>query len=272
MAKNNSLLQLAVCILLAGLSLLTGCNNKEPRLITKAEKPFKASSEAIEKASWNQVLEQVLIPQCINCHGNKGGVSLESYQDAQKWAEAIEATVFVKKSMPPKRPLTDSQKEILAAWLLAGQPLNPAKPAPTPEPLTPNPNPEPTPPAGPTPSPGPTPTPDPSPVPPPTPAPTPTPNPVEQLQPTYESIYKIIISPKCVECHNSLFGDADPMETKEELFLKNRVIKGDPANSEFIKRVSPGARKLMPPPRSKIPPLTPLEIEIISRWIQEGAP
>lgn len=265
MVKNKHFLQIAICTFAAGLALLTGCNNKEPRLITKAERPFKASSEAIEKASWNQVLEQVIIPQCINCHGSSGGVSLESYQDAQKWADAIESSVFVKKSMPPKRPLTESQKEILAAWLLAGQPLNPAKPTPPiPEPpVAPTPTPEATP------LPGPTPTPDPAPTP--IETPTPTPGPAEELQPTYESIYKLIISPKCIECHNSLFGDADPMETKEELFLNNRVIKGDPTNSEFIKRVSPGARKLMPPPRSKIPPLTVQEIDIISRWIQEGA-
>lgn len=247
-------------ITLAVLPLLSGCNNKPPQLLTK--RPSVVKAEDLDSSSWSLVMEQVLAPKCMSCHGSAGGVSLESYDSARAQAQKIATTVFVTKTMPPRGGLSPRQLEILQAWLEAGTPLNPRKPQ----------QPSPPPPPTPSPTPTPVPAPTPTPTPPPAPSPTPTPAPID-LEPTYASIRKHIIYPKCLDCHSdSGFVDYMPFDKYDDLLVLSLIVPGDPLSSRISQSVKADAVKFMPPKKSGIPPLTDLEISVLDEWIRKGAP
>lgn len=71
------------------------------------------------------VYERVLQPSCVGCHGTRGGVNLETYDNVldhkQDIVDAVE-TGF----MPPRSrtPLTPEQKQHLLSWIQAGAPFN----------------------------------------------------------------------------------------------------------------------------------------------------
>lgn len=89
-----------------------------------------------------------------------------------------------------------------------------------------------------------------------------------------------LLSDRCFACHGP-----DDKARKGKLDLRTRdaalrggksgepsVKPGDPAHSELLRRLTTtDADDVMPPPESKLPPLTPAEIELFRRWIAEGA-
>lgn len=88
-----------------------------------------------------------------------------------------------------------------------------------------------------------------------------------------------ILSNKCFYCHGP-----DEKERKADLRLDLRegaiadlggyaaVAPGDPENSELLFRVAHNdPDELMPPPESKLDPLTTDEIALMRRWIEQGA-
>jgi len=95
------------------------------------------------------------------------------------------------------------------------------------------------------------------------------------LEPTFASLNARIFKPKCSECH-SAGGKAKntPLLTRED-FVDSPdqiVVPGSPDDSALMIALEPCARKPMPPPDSRVAPLTREEIQIIEEWIRTGAP
>lgn len=67
----------------------------------------------------------VLEPKCVGCHGDSGGVNLESYASVKNHLSKIEVMVSTGK-MPPKKPLDAALKDQLLAWIQSGAPETPA--------------------------------------------------------------------------------------------------------------------------------------------------
>jgi hypothetical protein len=82
-----------------------------------------------------------------------------------------------------------------------------------------------------------------------------------------------LLSDKCISCHGP-----DPSSRMANLRLDNRegalavITPGDPAKSKLLARVAPAKPALlMPPARSHKAPLTAAEVDLLRRWIAEGA-
>jgi mono/diheme cytochrome c family protein len=76
--------------------------------------------------SYSNLARSVFSVSCVGCHGNSGGVNLETYAAVQAHLTQIEQVVFQAHSMPkaPSPPLSDAQLSLLQAWILAGAPEN----------------------------------------------------------------------------------------------------------------------------------------------------
>lgn len=82
---------------------------------------------------YNSLKTQIFTPYCISCHGNSGGVNLETYASAVSSLNQIENAVVVQKSMPPSGPLSAANQALIQAWVNAGGPENDISvPAPSP--------------------------------------------------------------------------------------------------------------------------------------------
>jgi len=88
-----------------------------------------------------------------------------------------------------------------------------------------------------------------------------------------------ILSENCLSCHgpDESHRKADlRLDTFEGATAENdgvrAVVPGDPARSDLIARiVSQDPDEVMPPPKSHKPRLKPEEVDILRRWIAEGA-
>lgn len=223
--------------------MLTSCNVMF-QWGRSGDQPLKPSKEMIAKVSFQDVMTGVFQPKCVACHGKAGGVNLESPENARRFLEKINQSTLVEKRMPksPYQPLTKEEALLLQAWIEAGGPGNPSNPG-VPAPVDPGGSP----PGG---------------------------NPVSDLEPTFESIRKNILVPKCLICHQS-GGEADhiPLSTRADLIDSplEIVIPGNAEESMFLIVVQEGARKPMPPQESGMTPLSEKEKQIVEKWISEGA-
>lgn len=96
------------------------------------------------------------------------------------------------------------------------------------------------------------------------------------LGPNYISIRKNIFEKKgCLSCHSADGKAHDtPLEPLDELLRspKELVINGNPDESGlYLSIISLNEKKRMPPPKSG-PRLPDIEIELIRKWIEIGAP
>lgn len=83
---------------------------------------------------YNTVRALVFKPQCIECHGSKGGVSVETYSGAKEAISRIANEVYMEKSMPPSGPLPAQAQAFVKAWVDGGAPehdLSPGKGGPS---------------------------------------------------------------------------------------------------------------------------------------------
>ena len=96
---------------------------------------------------------------------------------------------------------------------------------------------------------------------------------VEELG--YNRDIRPLLSDKCFFCHGP-----DPKNRKGDLRLDDRdaavkagaIVPGKPGESEVITRIcTTDADDHMPPAKSKLESCTPAEIEMLKRWIAEGA-
>lgn len=84
-----------------------------------------------------------------------------------------------------------------------------------------------------------------------------------------------ILSDKCFICHGP---DANRREADLRLDVRQAavdagaIVPGDPEGSELLRRVASEDRdERMPPEHSKLERLTPREISVLRRWIEQGA-
>ena len=90
----------------------------------------------------------------------------------------------------------------------------------------------------------------------------------------YNRDIRPILSDKCFFCHGP---DEKKREAKLRLdtregAIKSAIIPGKPDKSELLRRVTTkDANDHMPPAKSKLPAITTAEVDLLRRWIAEGA-
>ena len=215
------------------LFIIIGCNyhvEKNP----SARLNISPSDEMINSVSFEEVKEKVFLPKCISCHGNSGGINLETYALAEIHLDKINQSSLIERRMPkaPYPPLTKEELTLLSAWIKAKGPNRPISGIPDPE------------------------------------------KPPVVLLPTFSSIKKNIFDSKCLICHSPGGQAARiPLSTKEDLLNSplEIVIPGNPEESGLILVLLENARKRMPPPESGMSPVRSEELEIIKEWILNDA-
>jgi len=85
---------------------------------------------------------------------------------------------------------------------------------------------------------------------------------------------KPILSTKCFACHgpDENHREADLRFDDRDSAIEYAIVPGDPDESMILEVVSSENPKVqMPPPAAKKPPLTKEEIDLLRRWIEQGA-
>src|SRR6266850_2560474 len=90
----------------------------------------------------------------------------------------------------------------------------------------------------------------------------------------YNRDIKPLLSDRCYACHGP-----DESKRKAKLRLDQRpsavkevIVPGKAGESPLVKRISSiHDDEMMPPPIAKKPRLTPAQIELVKRWIDQGA-
>lgn len=225
-------------IVLEILLVVSGCRFYYEEKLPKAP----ARSVELSEVSYQEVNDEVLGPRCIPCHGNSGGINLESYQKVIDNLAAVERAALIDRTMPKYGALTATEYSLLAAWIRAGAPEKAKPPTPTPTPPAPNPTP--------------------------TPMPIPTPEP---LKPTFLSIKENIFDRHCYDCHSPSGIASDVLfDTLEGILRSPRdlVLPRNYEDSGLYIALTREDSKRMPPGGS----LKPDEIAVIKEWIEIGAP
>ena len=97
--------------------------------------------------------------------------------------------------------------------------------------------------------------------------------PVEPVR--YNRDIRPILSDKCFFCDGFDEKKREAglrLDTREGALKKNAILPGKPEKSELLKRVTTkDANDHMPPAKSKLASLTTAEVELLRRWIAEGA-
>jgi uncharacterized membrane protein len=229
--KDNTMKKFFVILCFA---VIAGCNYTEKK--DSSEEIPSTQTFSAAQLTYENVYQNVFAPSCVACHGNSGGVNLESYSSTKNQLSAIYQTALVDHTMPKGSSLTADQESLLNDWIAAGAPET----------------------AGSTPTPSPAPSPAPNPVP--APAPTPAPNP----QPTFASISQNILQKRCTMCHAPGGSESGlPLVTLAQ--VQKQVKAGDASNSRLIMAV-----KSNMPPRGYTQ-LTNQEIDTLSQWVNNGA-
>ena len=221
---------LSICVLL--LFSGAGCNFDVDKGV--ADTAPTGTSRAGASISFAQVNDRVFAPRCISCHGNSGGVNLESYQSVKANLSRIERVAIKDRSMPKNRPLADADAQFLSAWIDSGAPEFGVSSDPTPTPTS---------------------------VP-------------DGLKPNFVSIKKHIFENRCMSCHSSGGPAAMvPLDTLKLILESPRdlVLPGDFEESGLYIALTRNDSKRMPPP-SGGSALSENEISVIRDWIEIGAP
>ena len=91
----------------------------------------------------------------------------------------------------------------------------------------------------------------------------------------YNRDIRPILSDKCFFCHGFDEKKREAglrLDVREGALKKNAIVPGKPEKSELLKRVTTkDAGDHMPPAKSKLASLTTAEVELLRRWIAEGA-
>lgn len=96
----------------------------------------------------------------------------------------------------------------------------------------------------------------------------------EGLVPTYESINRNIIGPKCVACHSPQ-GQVPFLDLSTRLAIfqqRNYLLNFDMPESSYIIEVITDPFEPMPPPESSFEAVTEEEVKVLTEWIRLGMP
>lgn len=218
-------------ILIIAMILLQSCSeNRYEAINLRLVKPISAvglengNENNAKELSYKNVLNQVLQAKCLNCHsekgGNRGHLNLETYQSVLNNREQIRDEVVTKK-MPKKSvaPLTDEQIKLIVDWIDAGaNEFETVESQPTPPPASPGEPPVVTPePALP---------PEVEPLVEPT-ADIPSTEPVDVANMNFGAVMKLVIEPKCLQCHNTNAKNGIELATYADLLFQKDDIKKD---------------------------------------------
>jgi len=208
---------------------------------------------SVSSISYADVEREVFAPHCIRCHGNAGGVNLETYDNAKANAARSQAAILAGR-MPPGGALSSRAKQLLALWISKGMPLAPV-PVDTidggdgdnqPDPVLP------------------------------------------PLAPTYASLKVHVFSARCTACHSSSNTRLQPLTTREEIInpraglvnferpersyllevIRNRTFP-QPHNGQ---EEDDDDNVAMPPANSNFDPVPAEHIQVLEDWIGLGAP
>lgn len=218
---------------------------------SKVKKGFGVNFNELTTISYQTVDQAIFRPNCYACHGNSGGINLQSYNNVVNNIDAIERAIkgTGPNPMPPAGPLSANQIALLELWIQEGMPLDPV-------PVE----------GGGLPGDG-------DPVEPPPP-----------LLASYTSL-KVHIFSKCIGCHSAEAQRIPPLHSREAIIdpEKELVDFNRPERSELVKVLEKRTfgdddhneeddDDAMPPVRSGIEPVSPEEIETLIEWIRRGAP
>jgi mono/diheme cytochrome c family protein len=210
---------------------LSGCSFRELKQVMPPP-----GSNKLGIRDFRTVSAYVFQPKCVDCHGAKGGVNLETYSEAIKNLQAVKA-VLENRAMPPRSPLSSAETEMVLQWIADGAPEVVAE-------LPPPPGPSPTNPAGQPPTTGPSPQP-----------PEPQP-PASGLVLSFENVSKQVFRPSCTSCHGTKGGVN--LETYQATIESLQPVKDAVSSGDM-------------PPRSR-PVLTDSQKTLLLDWIAKGAP
>ena len=91
----------------------------------------------------------------------------------------------------------------------------------------------------------------------------------------YNRDIRPILSDKCFFCHGPDEKKRESglrLDTREGALKKSAIVPGKPDKSELLRRVTTkDANDHMPPAKSKLPAITTAEVDLLRRWIAEGA-
>ena len=95
------------------------------------------------------------------------------------------------------------------------------------------------------------------------------------LEPSWESLSKLVFFPKCVQCHNPN-GQASFMDLsdRQKFFEQREYLLNNFENVEesYLIEILRDPQEPMPPEWSDIERLSEKEVEVIIDWIQQGLP
>lgn len=202
---------------------------------------LQLSEEEKAKLSFASIKDSFYEKKCMRCHkeGSING-SFDTYPRIVENLELIKRAVFVKQTMPKSGSLSALEKAQLFAWLEMGAPENtrsvPGQPNPNPQPSEPIKEPE--------------------------------------ILANYDSIRKNIFEENsCFQCHT--WGETGELVSleKEGLLEPNMglVIPGKPDESPLVKALERNDDKRMPPIKDGFPAVKQEHINLIRKWIQNGA-
>ncbi len=117
-----------------------GCEYKIYKNSAGSNQKFDLSKETKARLSFNFIYQNILVPNCVSCHGNAGGINLETYSNVKRNLSQIRRSVFDEHSMPKRSALTTKELAILWTWIEMGAPaqLPSGDSEPSQEPLTPH--------------------------------------------------------------------------------------------------------------------------------------
>ena len=105
--------------LCAALAACSYSKEKEPALDLPPLGNYLAS-----ELTFRSVYARVIRPSCVGCHGNGGGINLESYANVKASLGRIYDAAIQKRTMPkaPNAPLSREDLGLLNAWIRSGAP------------------------------------------------------------------------------------------------------------------------------------------------------
>ena len=162
----------ALSVLVLAMVTVSGCSFRELKQAVPsitAAKPGAIDFKLVSAA--------VFQTRCVDCHGTKGGVSVETYADVLRNLQAIKG-VIENQQMPPRSPLSQDEQSLVLQWISDGAPeVVDAAPETRPSP-------QPQPPEQP-PAPG---------------------NPDPALTLDFETVSRVVLRPSCTSCHGTKGG------------------------------------------------------------------
>lgn len=234
-------------------SLLVGCNYnviKDPSAFGDMNGKLGTPVSEAALVEWNLMKSSVL-SSCMSCHVGHTSPELGSLSSVQQNLTKVLSEVH-SNAMPPAKngyaPLSECKKAILEFWVQQGAPEKTTTQVGeiaackgiggSPQEGAEN-------------------------------------TPIELMPLNYQTLLTKVLQPKCLKCHNP---DAEDVEAAGILFYpyseitkRGRLWASPGATSKMVRVLTREDDERMPPPEDSAP-LTPQEIDFISRWIDAGKP